>query len=79
MAGRTRKGQPPTREEFRWAIVRLILGQVQMVGATVGFFLLVTTGVNAAVLGVVAVTTLATIVSKLLFRKSDRCEGRDIA
>lgn len=66
------KSRRPTREEVRWAIVRLILGQVQVVGATAGLVLLFETGLSAATLGIFAVTTLATVVSKLLFRKSDR-------
>lgn len=59
----------PTASEVKRAIVRLALGQIQMIGAVVGLYLLLSVGVSALSVGVVAATTLATIISKILFRK----------
>jgi hypothetical protein len=60
-------GRPPTRKEWWWAIVRLALGQLQIVGAVASVCLLLQTGMNERSLTVVAVTCLATTVSVLLF------------
>jgi hypothetical protein len=54
-------------KERRWALVRILLGQAQMMGAVVAAYLLILTGMNDWSLG--AVTALLTTVSLLLFRK----------
>ena len=61
-------GPNPTASERRWAVVRLILGQLQMMGAVVSFVLLLQTGINRLSLGAVVVTSLLTGLSLLLFR-----------
>jgi len=66
---------PPTGNEKAWAVVRVILGQAQMMGAVVSFYFLVQTGVNALSLGAVVVTGLLTTTSILLFRRRHRQDG----
>lgn len=56
------------RKELAWAVVRLILGQAQMIGAVAGMYLLVVTGVSEATLAVCAVTGACTLLSRALFR-----------
>jgi hypothetical protein len=63
---------PPTGHEKAWAVVRVILGQAQMMGAIASFCLLVQTGVNALSLGAVVVTGLLTTTSMLLFGSRHR-------
>jgi len=58
----------PTSKEKAWAVVRMVLGLGQMMGAVVAFYLLLQTGVNALSLGAVVVTCLLTTTSVLLFR-----------
>jgi hypothetical protein len=60
-------GQRTTRKEWWWAVVRLALGQFQIVGAVASAYLLLRTGMNERSLTVVAVTCLFTTVSVLLF------------
>ncbi len=55
------------RDKRAWAIVRLILGLVQMVGALVSLMLLLLTGMNAWSLTAVVLTSVCTTVSVLLF------------
>jgi hypothetical protein len=50
-----------------WAVVRLILGLVQMVGALVSLRLLLLTGMNAWSLTAVVLTSMCTTVSVLFF------------
>ena len=57
----------PTDAERKWAIVRLVLGLAQVVGAVVSLALLIRTGATAEALTAVAVTGLCTTVSVLLF------------
>lgn len=61
---------PPdvTRKRLRWAALQFVLGQAQMIGAAVGVYLLITTGVSHLTLAVVAGTATFTLVSKLIFR-----------
>jgi len=59
--------KPPTPEARRWAVVRILLGTAQVMGATVSAYLLLQTGTNQWSLGAVAVTGLLFAVSKLLF------------
>jgi hypothetical protein len=54
-------------KERRWAILRLFLGTVQIVGSTASLVLLILTGVNVWSLSGVVVTGLFTTVSVLLF------------
>jgi hypothetical protein len=75
------QGQGEDREgrqrEVRWAIVRLVLGQAQMIGAVVSAYLLIRTGMNEFSLGAVVVTCLCTTVSILLFgRRNARGGGK---
>ncbi len=60
----------PTPAERRWAVVRILLGTAQVMGATVSAYLLLQTGTNAWSLGAVTVTGLLVVLSKLLFRGS---------
>ncbi len=62
--------RPPTPAERRWAVVRILLGTAQVMGATMSAYLLLQTGTNAWSLGAVAVTGLLVVLSKLLFRWS---------
>jgi hypothetical protein len=48
-------------------VVRLVLGLAQMVGAVAGACLLFRTGISGPTLRVIGVTTLLTVVSRLLF------------
>jgi hypothetical protein len=63
------------RREVRWAIVRLVLGQAQMIGAVVSAYLLISTGMNEVSLGAVVVTCLCTTVSVLLFGRRSAKDG----
>lgn len=58
----------------RWALIRLILGFLQMFGAVFSVTLLVRTGVTVLALISVAVTSVLTTVSVLMFgaRRSKR-------
>jgi len=56
----------------KWAVIRIILGQVQMVGATIGVYFLLTTGVSEWTIGVVTATVIVTLASKLLFQSPER-------
>lgn len=53
------------------AIVRMILGTVQVMGATTGVILLVRTGVNELSVGAVVVTGVFALTSILLFRNRE--------
>jgi hypothetical protein len=64
-------GSPTIRERVL-AVVRIILGIGQMIGAIVSFCLLIGIGVNELSLGMVVATCVLTCVSVLLFgRKKD--------
>lgn len=57
----------PERGEARkraWA--QLVLGQVQMIGATAGLYLLLTTGINSLTTAVVGATAVVTVTSRVL-------------
>lgn len=54
--------------ERRRAILRLLLGQSQMVGATATLLLLLQQGVTPTVVWAAAITGLLTLVSVVLFR-----------
>ena len=53
--------------ERRWAIIRVVLGLLQIFGASLSVVLLLTTGVSPVALTAVALTCLGTTVSVLLF------------
>ena len=57
----------PTPAERAWAVVRLILGLGQMMGAVMSFYLLIATGVNELSIACVVVTCLLTTISVVLF------------
>lgn len=54
--------------DARWGMVRLVLGFAQMFGATTGVVLLLGTGLSIQTIAVVVVTSVCTIVSRILFR-----------
>ncbi len=56
------------RKQIRWAILQLVLGQAQMIGAVAGLYLLITTGVSEQTLAVCAVAGVCTLVSRLVFK-----------
>jgi hypothetical protein len=59
--------QVDKRQELTWALIRLILGFLQIMGAVASLLLLVETGVNTVSLASVVVTGLLTTLSVLLF------------
>ena len=63
--------QKPNSER-RWAVVRLLLGMLQMGGAVVALVLVGTVGVTPLSLTVVVVTGLCTTLSVLLFGSRQR-------
>jgi membrane protein YdbS with pleckstrin-like domain len=56
------------RRKRVWAIVRIALGMIQVMGATATVYWFALTGVNILSLGGMAVTSVALIASRLLFR-----------
>lgn len=52
----------------KWAVVRLILGQAQVIGATITLVLLIQTGSSVLTLRAAIVTALLTLASVLLFK-----------
>ena len=54
--------------ELRWAFVRLLLGVLQIAGATASFLLLIQSGVHRVSVSAVLVTGFLSILSHLLFR-----------
>lgn len=59
------KAGQPSRER---AFVRLVFGQTQMAGATIGLCLLLRTSVNRWTAGVMVATGVVTLVSRILFQ-----------
>jgi hypothetical protein len=59
------------KREIAWAIVRLILGVTQIVGATAGLVFLIATGASRITFAVAAVTGLFTVLSRILFRRPE--------
>lgn len=72
-----RTGEPaeamPRQVKRAW--LRLLFGQLQIIGATAGLVLLFQTGVNAWTIGVVAATGVVSIISRLLFRRSPAAQN----
>jgi hypothetical protein len=62
----------PTDPKRRRALVRLALGQAQMVGAVVSLVCLLQTGVSSLTLWAVALTAACLATSLLLFGKENR-------
>ena len=50
------------------AILRLVLGQLQIIGATAGLYFLATTGVSALAIWAVCITGAVTVLSLYLFK-----------
>jgi hypothetical protein len=50
-----------------WAVCRLALGLAQMVGAVIGICLLFQTGISGPTLRAFGVTTVLTVLNRLLF------------
>jgi hypothetical protein len=63
------------RNKTAWALVRLVLGLAQIMGATAAAYLVLTTGLNELSLGVTLFTCLCTSVSVLLF--GGRKDGKE--
>ena len=63
-------GRSDMSHEQVWAIVRLILGTLQ-VGATMGVVFLLRTGVSSLTIWAVSITALFTLTSLMLFRKRE--------
>lgn len=61
------------------AVIRLILGQLQIMGASAGVYLLLTTRVSSATMIVVGVTLLVSIWSRLIFARWSHERGADKA
>lgn len=53
-----------------WAVVRMVLGLAQMMGAEASLYLLLQTGMSTLSLGAVVITRLLTTSSVLLFRSA---------
>lgn len=65
------------RSEKLWAIVRLILGLLQIVTSTMAFVLLMNLGTHPVALGTAAVACGFTLTSLLLFRVQRRHGSND--
>jgi hypothetical protein len=53
--------------QMRRAVAQFIFGQLQIVGATAGFILLVTTGISTATILTVTAAGVVTLTSRFLF------------
>lgn len=53
--------------EARWAVLRLVLGVAQMIGAVAALLLIITMGLKGLALAAVVITCVLTTVSVLLF------------
>jgi hypothetical protein len=62
----------PDDSERRWAVVRIVLGQAQMIGAVVSLVCLLQTGMSALTSGAISITVACLVVSLVLFRKRDQ-------
>ncbi len=60
----------PDEASLRRGYSQLLLGQIQIAGATAGLVLLLSTGVNEATVSVVLVTLLATVASRVAFHST---------
>jgi len=64
--------QPQRKHEIAWAIVRLALALIQIIGATASVLLLISTGASRLTLFMVIVTGLFTLGSRILFSPRKR-------
>ena len=72
MSKEEEKHNPPSQGEKWWAVVRLVLGLLQVIGATVSVSMLIQLGVTAESLSAVALTCLLTTISVIIFgRRKD--------
>jgi hypothetical protein len=62
----------PTDPKRRWAVVRIALGQAQMVGAVVSLVCLLQTGMSTLTIGALSITVACLAASIILFGKGDR-------
>jgi hypothetical protein len=53
--------------ELWWAVVRLVLGILQIMGSTLSLLLLIQAGVSTATIVACVITTFFTVISRLLF------------
>lgn len=60
--------RPATAEERRWAVVRIVLGTAQVVGAAASVTVLAQAGVNGLSVGLTIATALVMLFSIYLFR-----------
>lgn len=58
----------PRLTSTKWAVFRLVLGWLQMVGAAAAFMLVLQSGMSRPAIVVVVVTALLTVISLVLFR-----------
>lgn len=65
----------PSAHEMRLAKLRVVLGTLQMLGASFGVTLLFLKGVNNWTVGVAIGTACCTLVSRVIFHKRDRREA----
>lgn len=65
--------EPTGLSRHRWAMVRLLLGQVQILGATMTLYFLVKTGESALTFWSAGITACFTLTSLMLF-KGLRCQ-----
>jgi hypothetical protein len=56
------------RRRRRRAVLRLVLGQLQIIGATIGFYFLITTGASALTIWAVGLTDAVSALSRYLFK-----------
>ena len=56
------------RRKRRRAIIRLVLGRLQIIGAAMGVYFLITTGVTALTIWTVGITGIVWAVSRLLLK-----------
>jgi hypothetical protein len=55
-----------------WALVRILLGLTQVMGATIALAFLVQTGASGSTMIATGATAFFVVLSRLLFSKSDR-------
>lgn len=62
------KPEPAEPNQRRWAMVRLVLGQAQIIGATMTLYFLVKTGESALTFWSAGITAAFTLTSRVLFK-----------
>jgi hypothetical protein len=66
--------EPTELGRHRWALVRLLLGQAQIIGATMTLYFLLQMGESALTLWSAGITAIVTLTSLMQF-KGRRCQG----